>query len=200
MNIDFSKDLILQNKFSLLRPLCKDDFHSLLKFSIEELELWKYSLVSGAGEENLMNYIELALKDRIEQRSYPFLVIDQASNEVAGSTRFYDYQSAHNTVQLGFTWYGKKFQGTGLNKNCKLLMLTHAFEVWYLDRVEFRADSNNLRSVAAMKSIGCVSEGVLRSNCQALTGRRDSVILSILKNEWFDSVKENLHAKINYRN
>jgi RimJ/RimL family protein N-acetyltransferase len=197
MTIDFSSDLILENDRVVLQPLKESDQTLLLKFSLQEPELWKYSLVSAAGQENLKNYIAIALKDRMESRSYPFLVLDKLTNEIAGSTRFYDYQPHHNTIQLGFTWYGKKFQGTGLNKNCKFLMLSQAFDVWNLDRVEFRADNNNARSIAAMKSIGCTPEGVLRSNCASLDGRRDSIVLSILKHEWHESVKENLKMKLN---
>ena len=128
---------------------------------------------------------------------YPFIVFDKNTQQYAGSTRFYDIQVANKTLQLGYTWYGKAFQGTGLNKNCKLLLLQFAFEELGMERVEFRADNNNERSKAAMKSIGCMEEGVLRSHAPYITGvRRDSVILSILKSEWDGSVKEKLIKKI----
>jgi RimJ/RimL family protein N-acetyltransferase len=98
---------------------------------------------------------------------------------------------------LGFTWYGKEFQGTDLNKNCKFLLLEFAFETVNMQRVEFRADNENKRSIAAMKSIGCVEEGILRSNSPKTDGgRRDSIVLSILKDEWFAKVKNDLKAKI----
>jgi RimJ/RimL family protein N-acetyltransferase len=101
-------------------------------------------------------------------------------------------------MQLGYTWYGKDFQGTGLNKHCKYLLLQFAFETLGMERVEFRADKNNSRSIAAMKSIGCVVEGVLRSQMPKYntTERRDSIVLSILKGEWFDHVKEELGARL----
>ena len=121
---------------------------------------------------------------------------DKKYGSFAGSTRFYDVQVNNLTTQLGYTWYGSNFQGTGLNKNCKLLLLTFAFETIGFERVEFRADNNNARSIAAMKSIGCTVEGVLRSNCSAPDGRRDSIVLSILKDEWHKSVKERLITKI----
>ena len=75
-------------------------------------------------------------------------------------------------------------------------MLEFAFETLELDRVEFRADATNERSIAAMKSIGCTVEGILRNNCAAPKGRRDSIVLSILKDEWFGGVKEKLKSKI----
>ena len=105
---------------------------------------------------------------------------------------------AFKTVQLGYTWYGKDFRGTGLNKHCKYLLLQFAFETLGLERVEFRADNNNKRSIAAMQSIGCKIEGVMRNHMPTLGSdlRRDSIVLSILRNEWFDEVKENLKNRL----
>jgi len=101
------------------------------------------------------------------------------------------------TIQLGYTWYGKQFQGTGLNKHCKFLLLQFAFEKMGMERVEFRADNNNKKSIAAMKSIGCQIEGVLRSHLPTLDGtRRDSIVLSILKDEWMNGGKTALKEKL----
>ena len=140
-------------------------------------------------------YIQTALEGRKNKNQYAFLVFDKKTNQYAGSTRFYDIQFEQASLQLGFTWYGKEFQGTELNKNCKCLMLEFAFEFLKMERVEFRADNENQKSINAMKKIGCSVEGILRSNTYKDNGeRRDSIILSILKNEWFDSVKEKLKA------
>jgi len=196
MNFDTSKDIILENDRVQLRPLQEDDLRYLLPFALHEPEIWNYSLTPGNGEANMKHYLDIALSKRAVGDSYPFLVFDKKANAYAGSTRFYDIQPVHNTLQLGYTWYGASFQGTGLNKNCKFLLLQFAFETLKVDRVEFRADAQNARSIAAMKSIGCTEEGILRSNCAAVTGRRDSIILSILKDEWFASVKDALQQKI----
>lgn len=196
MTEDFTRDIMLENDRVLLRPLAMTDMDLLMNFSLNESDLWTYSLTPASGIENLERYISKAIYDRKEGKSYPFLVIDKATNEVAGSTRFYDYNALYKTVQLGYTWYGKKFQGTGLNKHCKYLLLNHAFESWQMERVEFRADATNKRSIAAMKSIGCIEEGVLRSNCSSPNGRRDSIVLSILKNEWQEGVKQLLDSKL----
>ena len=196
-NFDAAKDYILQNDAVLLRPLTVTDFDNLVSFATNEPDIWKFSLVAVQGEQGLKNYIENAVEQRAVGTEYPFIVFDKITQQYAGSTRFYDIQVANKTLQLGYTWYGKAFQGTGLNKNCKLLLLQFAFEQLGMERVEFRADNNNERSKAAMKSIGCVEEGVLRSHAPYITGvRRDSVILSILKSEWEGSVKEKLIKKI----
>ena len=180
-----------------LCPVQESDFENLLPFSLNEPEIWKFGLVTAAGEENLRNYLATAVKNLEDKKEYPFIVFDKKTNRYAGSTRFYDIQQPWLTTQLGYTWYGKDFQQTGLNRHCKLLLLTYVFEVWGMERLEFRADANNARSVAAMKAIGCIEEGILRNHMPtAQGGRRDSIILSILKTEWQLSVKDHLNKII----
>jgi len=194
VEFDTTQEYVLEDDRVLLRPLKLDDYESLLPFALNEPELWKYSLITAAGEEGLANYLEVALEARTARKEYPFIVFDKRTNRYAGSTRFYDINPAFKTLQLGYTWYGKNFQRTGLNRHCKLLLLSFAFEDLQMERVEFRADNKNERSIAAMKSIGCKVEGVLRSNMPTRDSnvRRDSIILSILKEEWFGAVKERL--------
>ena len=190
----FLQQPVLENERVLLRPVQKSDFEHLLPFSLNEPEIWKFGLVTAAGEENLRNYLTTAVKNLEDKKEYPFIVFDKKTNLYAGSTRFYDIQQPWLTAQLGYTWYGKDFQQTGLNRHCKLLLLTYVFEVWGMERLEFRADANNERSVAAMKAIGCIEEGVLRNHMPtAQGGRRDSIILSILKTEWKLNVKDHLN-------
>lgn len=193
---NFLKEYTLENEMVSLCPLHLQDIENLKRFALDQPEIWEFSQQPANGLENMENYIRIARRGRKEKKAYPFVVFDKRTQQYAGSTRFYDYQKAHNTVQLGYTWYGKEFQGTGLNKQCKLLLLQFAFETIGMERVEFRADARNERSIAAMKSIGCIVEGVLRNNCAAPRGRRDSIVLSILKEEWFGGTKERLLAKI----
>ena len=198
MNFQFSDDYTLQNDSVFLRPLIYDDIQYLLPFALNELSLWTYSLQSAAGEEAMNNYVQNAINSRFNQKEYPFIVFDKKSGHCSGCTRFYDIQPLADTVQLGFTWYGKDFQGTGLNKHCKYLLLEFAFEKMEVCRVEFRADLRNKRSIAAMKSIGCVQEGILRNHLYlSPTTRRSSIVFSILKEEWFHSVKQLLSNRIN---
>ena len=195
---DTTQEYILENDRVLLRPLKLEDYENLLPFALNEPELWKYSLITAAGEDGLANYLDIALEARTARKEYPFIVFDKQRNGYAGSTRFYDINPAFKSLQLGYTWYGKKFQRTGLNRHCKFLLLSFAFEDLGMERVEFRADNDNERSVAAMKAIGCKVEGVLRSHMPTRNPevRRDSIILSILKDEWFGGAKENLEEKL----
>ena len=187
----------LENDRVLLRPLNNTDGELLINFALNEPETWQYSHISAAGTEGLSNYITTALKARAAGIEYPFIVFDKQTNRYAGSTRFYDIQPQNHTLQLGYTWYGKDFRGTGLNKHCKFLLLQLAFEELGMERVEFRADARNERSIAAMKSIGCTVEGILRQNVPLKDGgRRDSIILSILKSEWEGGVKERLKERL----
>ncbi|MEO8712591.1 MAG: GNAT family protein [Parafilimonas sp.] len=197
-NLEQFPNVILEDERALLRPLEESDYENLLPFSLNERGLWKYSLIGADGEDGLRNYMNIAFKEKAAGKEFPFIVFDKKENEYAGSTRFYDINFPFKTIQLGYTWYGKKFHGAGLNKHCKFLLLQFAFEKINLERVEFRADATNERSIAAMKSIGCKVDGILRSNMPTAEGivRRDSIVLSILKDEWFNDVKENLKRRL----
>lgn len=193
----FSQEHLLEDEAVILRPLVLSDFRHLLEYSLNEPETWKFPLLQAAGEEQLKLYIEKAVHAKSLLKEYPFIVFDKRKQKYAGSTRFYDIQLENKTLQLGYTWYGKDFRGTGLNKHCKFLLLDFAFNKLQIERVEFRADNQNERSIAAMKSIGCTAEGVLRSSGpNGQGGRRDSIVLSILKEEWFKDLRERLKNKL----
>jgi len=193
LKLDFSKEYVLENSRVILTPLKIADFDNLVSFATNDSELWTHSLIEASSPEKMKIYIKKALDERQNKNSYAFVVFDKQTNKYAGSTRFYDIQLENATLNLGFTWYGKEFQGTGINKNCKYLLLEFAFDVLKMERVEFRADNKNQRSINAMKSIGCVVEGVLRSNMYKQNGeRRDTIVLSILKDEWNSILKQKL--------
>jgi RimJ/RimL family protein N-acetyltransferase len=194
MSFNLNQNMVLEDEHVLLRPLQETDVDNLLEISLNEPETWEYSLVKANGKENLINYIQLAVRARESKTEFPFIVFDKKTGKYAGSTRFYGIKLDFKTLQLGYTWYGAAFRGTGLNKHCKFLLLQFAFEELGIKRLEFRADNKNVRSIAAMKSIGCKEEGILRSHMPSFGGsvRRDTIILSILSSEWFDGVKANL--------
>jgi RimJ/RimL family protein N-acetyltransferase len=196
MSFDFSEKYSLENDEVLLRPLEESDFEFLKTFSINEPDTWQYSLISAAGEDNLRKYIETALLQRKNETEYPYIVFDKRSQQYVGCTRFYNISFVHKTLEIGYTWYGRMFQGTAVNKNCKYLLLEFAFEKMNKERVGFRANNLNERSKQAMRSIGCIDEGVQRSLHTNEEGQRiDSAVLSILKTEWMSSVKDMLNRK-----
>lgn len=190
-------EIILEDERVKLSPLTADNYENLLPFALNEPEIWHFSLVRAAGADGFENYMQIALDNKAKGIEYPFIVFDKLHNEYAGSTRFYDINLPWKTLQLGYTWYGKKFQRTGLNRHCKYLLFDYSFDVLGLERMELRADNDNARSITAMKAIGCKVDGILRNNMPRPDGgRRNSIILSVLRDEWYGEVKERLKGLI----
>ena len=193
---DTSIDLILEDERVLMRPLMQEDAAILAPFVQKEPSLGKYALTPITNKEELEQYVDTAIQTRAAGTAYPFVVVDKLQNKVVGSTRFYDVQIQFKTTQLGYTWYSESVWGTGVNEHCKFLLLQYAFETIGFERVEFRADNRNKRSIAAMQKIGCTVEGILRNHLPTSDGtRRDSIVLSILKEEW-PTIKAGFLARI----
>jgi RimJ/RimL family protein N-acetyltransferase len=195
--LSFPDKIVLEDERVMLRPLENSDLENLLPFALQEPDLWSFSPFIPAGEEAMKQYISETIAQRSSQKEYPFIVFDKVLGKYAGSSRFYDIQLHNLSTQLGYTWYGKSFQRSGLNRHCKLLLLSYAFETWGMERVEFRAHAQNEPSITAMKAIGCTVEGILRSTSPMNDGRRrDSIVLSILKPEWVLGIKNHLLSRI----
>ena len=197
MVLDFTKDYVLENHKVKLVPLTPDHTELLQEISREE-DLWTYFLGKSDGSGDFENYILEAITDRDKKGGYPFAVYDKIKKCYAGCTRFFDYQENLNTIRLGYTWYGRDFRGTGLNKNCKYLMFQFAFDQIGLERVGLGAHSENKVSIAAMQSVGCTKEGVIRNLFPSIhgKGRSDAVLLGILKHEWLETKKKNLKNRL----
>lgn len=196
--IDLEKHYVLENLRVRLKPLMLLDVHNLSDIATKEQGLWKYTLHDVSSKEKLLSYIEEAIVNRQKGISYAFSVIDKKLQKYAGCTRIYEIDTLNKTCSIGYTWYGKNFQGTGINKNCKYLLFEFAFEELLMERIQFRVDKENSRSINAIKSLGCQEEGILRSNLYKSNGeRRDSMILSMLKSEWTMSAKTRLEEKLN---
>ncbi len=190
------ENYVLEDERVLLRLIRKEDVVLLYQF-INDHAIFKYNPTLVESEEQLEQYFDTTIQNNLCGKDYPFLVYDKRASAYAGTTRFYEVNPAYRSLVLGYTWYGTEFQGTGLNKHCKFLLLKFAFEDLAMERVELRADLRNERSIRAMKSIGCTVEGVLRKNIPLPDGtRRDTIILSILRYEWFNEVKARLMNKL----
>ena len=198
LNFDFESNYILEDDFVKLSPLKIEHVKYLLEIANEN-DIWKYSFVKGDGIENLTNYIQSTIDNRMAKSDYPFIVFDKVQNQFAGSTRFYEIIPSLKTLRLGYTWYGNKFRGTGLNKHCKYLLFNFAFKKMGIERVGLGAYIENERSIRAMESVGCQKEGVLRGFLPAINGigRTDAIMLSILKNEWEQKIEVELKNKLN---
>ena len=197
MRFDFSNDYVLENDRARLEPLTSEHINLLAKVASEK-ELWTYFLGKSDGGGNFKEYIERAIQGRTKKREYAFAVYNKLKGEYAGSTRFFDFESDLNTVRLGYSWYGQRHRGTGLNKNCKFLLFEFAFEKMNFERIGLGAHEENLRSIAAMEGVGCKHEGVIRNLFPAIhrKGRAHAILLGILKDEWYLNVRNNLNQQL----
>ncbi len=195
--LDFSNDYVLENDVVRLTPLHLEHVEELYKLS-NDPNIWTYLIEKGKDKNELFTYISEAVSNRKNKKEYPFVIYDKIKNAYAGTTRFYDYSEVLKVIKLGHTWYGKDFRGTHVNKNCKYLLLVFAFEELQVERVGFGVHKENEISIAAMKSIGCKQEGILRNFIPSLDGkgRTDIMLLSIIKSEWKTIVKSELLQKL----
>jgi N-acetyltransferase len=185
MDLDFSKDIQLENERVLLRPLMENDWINLLKVASEHEDLVQFSPIKIHTEEYLKDYIKNCLDSRDAKSFYPFIVFDKQTNEHAGSTSFMAISNKDKRLEIGSTWIGKGFQRTGLNRQCKFLLMEYAFDVLEFERVELKTDERNTQSRNAIQAIGGQFEGIFRSHTVMNDGfRRNTVYYSILKNEW----------------
>ena len=144
----------------------------------------------------MSKYIEAALSDCEKKVALPFVTVERSSGKVIGSTRYCAIDSANLRAEIGWTWITPKFQRTAVNTVAKLLMLTHAFELWKCVRVELKTDILNERSRNAILRLGAKQEGIFRKHIICDTGRfRDSIYFSILDTEW-ETVKQNLRSML----
>ena len=131
------------------------------------------------------NYVTSTLKDQTNGICYPFLIIDKKSGRIAGSTRFGYLNIASQKCEIGWTWYGIEFQGTGLNKACKYELLKFGFDKIGFRRIQFSADLENARSQKAIEKLGAKKEGIFRNNYVDSNGQsKNDVYFSIIKEEW----------------
>ena len=177
----------------LLRPLLQKDAQSLHKNVGVDPEIFQW--MTFAGPKSLQDYENLIarlIKESETDFRKSFAVILKDSNEVIGHTSYMDYQVRNRSIEIGTTFYAKKYWRSFVNSECKLLLFSDAFEVQNLHRVTLKTDGKNERSKSAITRIGATYEGALRENMQRPDGSwRDTAYFSILENEW-PAVKERL--------
>ena len=197
MKLDFSKTYRLENEKVKLLPLEISHATALAKIA-NDYTIWRYFFEKAYDLESMITYVSNAIAERNEGKSYPFVIYDKQTQNYVGCTRLYDYSKDLRVIRLGHTWLGKDFQGTGINKNVKYLVFQFIFETLNLERIGLGASADNLQSIAAMKSVGCKKEGVFRAIFPALNGegRTDAILMSILKSEWQNTIKQQLEHKL----
>jgi len=190
------KEIELIGKKVKLTPLKTTDANHLVQAATDG-ELWKLKVTSVPSKGTVDNYIQFALNEQNAGNGLPFVVIDKDSNTIIGSTRYCNASPDHRRLEIGYTWYSKSYQKTGVNTECKLLLLQHAFEVLDCIAVEFRTNIYNTASKNAIQRLGAQQDGILRNHRINPDGSlRDSVVYSITKEEW-KGVKQSLQNMIN---
>ncbi len=201
MNFTFDEEIILENNFTLLRPIKKTDVDNLLTVATNDKDLLQFSPSPIYTNDLLEKYINIAVENRLIKNRYTFIVFDKTKNLYAGSTSFLNISNADDRLEIGATWYGREFQRTGLNRNCKYLLLQFAFDNLQAERVEFKTDERNLASRKAIEKIGGQFEGLLRRHTLMHDNfRRNTVCYSILKSEWTEIKSDFLEYNIDKQN
>ena len=179
-----------------LEPLTLDHTAALARVGLEPV-LWRWVPTRMQTPEDMQAYVLTAIDEQRRGVSLPFVIIDQASDQVIGSTRYANIEASHRRLEIGWTWLTAGHQRSGANTEAKLLLLTHAFDVLGAIRVELKTDSLNEKSRTAIARLGAMEEGTFRNHMIIpATGRvRHTVYYSIVDSEW-QAIKANLVARL----
>ena len=189
------KPVTLERGGIRLEPL-SSEHHAGLAAAVSDGNLWELWFTSVPEPGGVLTYIRDAAKGQSEGHMLPWAVRDLATNTIVGSTRYHDIVPAIDRVEIGYTWYAARCQRTNVNTTCKLLLLEHAFETLGCAVVGLRTDNFNFRSQKAIEALGAKKDGVLRRHQARRDGSvRDSVMYSILKEEWRD-VRRHLELRL----
>lgn len=174
----------LENQRVKLSLLDLSNYKHLLEIA-KQPNLVQYSPSKIDAPDDLKEYVQGAVNCFYQKTAIPFIIFDKHTNTYAGSTRFGLINWKNKVLHIGWTWIGTQFQGNGLNKHMKFLMLQYAFETLDFDKVEFRVDERNMRSRKAVEKLGAKLEGILRKDTLMLDGfKRSTCCYGILKEEW----------------
>jgi RimJ/RimL family protein N-acetyltransferase len=187
--------ITLEGRLARLEPLTIHHVESLWTLA-QDSEIWRWTGTRISSPDEARSYVETALRWREQGTGLPFVIRHRPDGELAGSTRYGNIVPEHRRLEIGWTWLARRWHRTGLNRECKLLLLEYAFETLKYNRVEIKTDVLNTVSRKAIEGIGAKQEGILRRHMITPDGRvRDTVYYSIIAGEW-PEVKQRLQAKL----
>lgn len=187
----------LTGRYCRLEPIAEKHLDGL-KLAIQDGELWKLVVTTVPHPDELVEFYHSAKIRHEAGEGLTFATIDQKNDKVVGSTRFMSASLEHKRIEIGTTFLSQSAQRTAVNSEAKLLMMTHAFEVLMVNRLELKTDYLNTISRTAILRLGAKEEGVLRNHMVMRDGRvRDTVMFSILKNDWA-AIKKDLKDKLSH--
>jgi RimJ/RimL family protein N-acetyltransferase len=195
MSAAFVEPVTLAGRHATLSPLAREH-ESALTAAAADGELWRLWYTGVPAPERTAAWIEAALAMRASQGAMPFVIRDNATGDIVGSTRYFNVEAAHRRLEIGHTWHARRAQRTAINTECKLLLLTHAFETLRCIAVEFRTSFFNFQSRTAIERLGAKQDGILRNHQILADGTlRDTVVFSIIAGEW-PAVKRHLAFRL----
>ncbi len=193
--VAFAIPITLTGEHAILEPLSLTHAADL-QDAARDGALWKLWYTSVVAPEGMGAEIERRLALQEIGSMLPFAVFDPATHRAVGMTTYMHIDAINRRVEIGSTWYAKRAQRTALNTECKLMLLTHAFETLACIAVEFRTHWMNRQSREAIERLGAKQDGVLRNHQIASDGSyRDTVAYSIIESEW-RAVKRHLQFKL----
>jgi len=180
-------DLALVGQHAALEPLQTSHVEELV-IAAADGELWNLQVTTVPSAQGMLSFVEDAIRQRDSGQQLPFAIRRTSDNRVVGSTRYYQISPTNRNLSIGYTWYSKSAQRSGINTECKLMLLRHAFEATRCISVQWHTHHENLRSQAAILRLGAQFEGVLRNDRIMPDGSiRHTHCYSMLDTEWENS-------------
>lgn len=193
--MQFLSPITLKGQFATVEPL-HPEHHDALIAAVSDGKLWKLWYTAIPKPETMRAEIERRLHLQQQGSMLPFVIRRDDTGALCGMTTYMNADVAHRRVEIGSTWYAASAQRTGINTECKLMMLTHAFEDMHCIAVEFRTHWMNQQSRAAIARLGAKQDGILRNHQRMPDGSyRDTVVFSIIESEW-PTVRRHLQFKL----
>jgi N-acetyltransferase len=191
----FVDPVTLTGTHASVEPLGREHEEGLQR-AVADGELWRLWYTTVPPPQKMGQYIAIALDMRERLDAMPFVIREKSSGEIVGCTRYFNVDATNRRLEIGHTWYSKRVQRGPINTECKLLLLTHAFEKLQCIAVEFRTHWFNHASRTAIERLGAKQDGVLRNHQVSADGsKRDTVVFSIIDGEW-PAVKRHLRYQL----
>jgi RimJ/RimL family protein N-acetyltransferase len=187
--------VVLEGSLVRLEPLGPEHLAGLIDIGLEA-DIWRWMPIPIQTPGEMRAWLDSSLEAAEQGSEMPFATIVRDGDKVVGSTRYMNIEPRHRRLEIGYTWINPQWQRSAVNSEAKLLMLRHAFDTLGALRVEFKTDSLNERSRAALLGIGATEEGTMRNHMVTQSERRrHSVYFSIIEEEW-PRVRQQLEARL----
>ena len=185
----------LEGRLVRLEPMRRDHLDGLARVGLDP-EIWRYVVTRPVDRAGLEAWMTTAMHNAEAGVELPFVTLERTTGMPVGSSRYLNIVPEHLRLEIGWSWVGRDLQRRGVNREAKLLMLTHAFDGLGCNRVEFKTDSLNESARRALAAVGATFEGIFRDHMVMPEGRlRHSAWYSVTRQEW-PAVRTALSASV----